>query len=206
MASKYQLRQGLAANWTSNNPTLLSGEIGYETDTGFVKIGDGTTAWTSLAYFTGSFTTPGSSTDNAVVRFSGTSGATIQNSGIIIDDSDNITGVTRLTADVLMGTVTSETSSATPTIDTDATSVHRITALATNVTSFTTNLSGTPTAFQKLIIEVTPTATRTVTWGSSFESGNSHTLPTEFTGTTTVIMGFMYNPATSKWKLVALDA
>jgi hypothetical protein len=39
-----------AANFTSKNPTLLSGQMGYETDTKFFKIGDGTTAWTSLSY------------------------------------------------------------------------------------------------------------------------------------------------------------
>lgn len=102
--------------------------------------------------------------------------------------------------------VTSETSSATPSINVDITDYHRITALAVDVTSFTTNLTGTPSAGQKLIIEVTPTATRTVTWGTAFEDGNVHTLPTEFTGTTTVLLGFMWNSATSKFKLVALDA
>jgi hypothetical protein len=45
-----QLRRDTAANWTSSNPTLASGEPGYETDTGRLKIGDGTTAWASLAY------------------------------------------------------------------------------------------------------------------------------------------------------------
>lgn len=48
-----QQRRDTAANWNSNNPTLLSGEIGYETDTGYLKIGDGSTAWTSLAYVLG---------------------------------------------------------------------------------------------------------------------------------------------------------
>ena len=46
-----QNRRGAAAAWTSANPVLASGEIGYETDTGLLKIGDGTTAWTSLAYW-----------------------------------------------------------------------------------------------------------------------------------------------------------
>ncbi len=41
---------------------------------------------------------PGSSTDKAVARFNGTTGATIQNSLVIIDDSGNITGVVALTA------------------------------------------------------------------------------------------------------------
>ena len=45
-----QQRRDTAAGWTSADPTLLNGEIGYETDTGYIKIGDGSTAWTSLAY------------------------------------------------------------------------------------------------------------------------------------------------------------
>ena len=50
MADRIQIRRDLAANWTSANPTLAQGELGYETDTDKVKIGDGTTAWTSLGY------------------------------------------------------------------------------------------------------------------------------------------------------------
>lgn len=50
MAIQIQFRNDTAANWTSSNPTLLAGEQGYETDTGKLKIGNGSTAWTSLAY------------------------------------------------------------------------------------------------------------------------------------------------------------
>ena len=39
-----------AANWTSSDPTLSVGAIGYESDTHLSKVGDGSTAWTSLAY------------------------------------------------------------------------------------------------------------------------------------------------------------
>ena len=51
MAVQIQLRNDTAANWTTENPTLAAGEVGVETDTGSVKVGDGTTAWTSLGYF-----------------------------------------------------------------------------------------------------------------------------------------------------------
>jgi len=51
MATKLQIRRDTAANWTSANPTLSSGEFGYETDTYKLKIGDGSTAWTSLDYY-----------------------------------------------------------------------------------------------------------------------------------------------------------
>lgn len=40
----------LAANWKSNNPVLKAGEIGCESDTHKVKIGDGKTSWNSLSY------------------------------------------------------------------------------------------------------------------------------------------------------------
>ena len=43
-------RSDTASNWTSNNPTLLAGEFGWETDTKKLKIGDGSTAWQSLDY------------------------------------------------------------------------------------------------------------------------------------------------------------
>lgn len=50
MARAIQLRRGTASEWTSANPTLSSGEVGVETDTSKFKIGDGSTAWTGLAY------------------------------------------------------------------------------------------------------------------------------------------------------------
>lgn len=50
ITARIQLRRDTAANWTTNNPTLRAGEVGIETDTKRRKIGDGTTAWTSLAY------------------------------------------------------------------------------------------------------------------------------------------------------------
>jgi hypothetical protein len=53
MTTRLQQRRDTAANWTSNNPTLAAGEIGLETDTAKFKIGDGSTAWTSLAYANG---------------------------------------------------------------------------------------------------------------------------------------------------------
>jgi len=50
MAVRIQFRRGTASEWTSANPTLAQGEFALETDTGYYKVGDGSTAWTSLAY------------------------------------------------------------------------------------------------------------------------------------------------------------
>jgi hypothetical protein len=46
-------RRDTAANWTSINPVLLAGEIGIESNTGYWKVGNGSTPWTGLAYITG---------------------------------------------------------------------------------------------------------------------------------------------------------
>lgn len=41
---------GTAAWFAGTNPTLDAGVIGYESDTGFMKTGDGVTPWVSLPY------------------------------------------------------------------------------------------------------------------------------------------------------------
>ena len=55
MATRMQQRRGTAAQWISLNdgtgPILASGEIGFETDTGQFKIGDGINHWADLSYF-----------------------------------------------------------------------------------------------------------------------------------------------------------
>jgi hypothetical protein len=99
--------------------------------------------------------------------------------------------------------VSTETSSATPTINTDNVDAHSITALATDITSFTTNLSGTPTNFQKLIIRIKDDGTsRSITWGSSFEAKGVD-LPTATTKSKVLTVGFIYDTVTSKWGCVA---
>lgn len=93
-------------------------------------------------------------------------------------------------------------SSATPAIDTDVTDVYGLTALAVNVTSFTTSLTGTPTDGQKLWIYIVGTAARTLAWGASFEAG-AVALPTTTVTTTRLDVGFIWNAATSKWRCMA---
>jgi hypothetical protein len=51
MAIQIQLRRGTASQWTAANTLLAQGEIGLETDTTKLKLGDGFTLWNSLAYF-----------------------------------------------------------------------------------------------------------------------------------------------------------
>lgn len=56
MANKIQLRRDTSDNWTSTNPVLAQGEAGYDLTSKKLKIGDGISTWTQLAYFNdGSF-------------------------------------------------------------------------------------------------------------------------------------------------------
>jgi hypothetical protein len=92
------------------------------------------------------------------------------------------------------------TSSATPAINTDVTDYYSITAQAVDITSFTTSLTGTPTTGQKLWISITAvTASRAITWGTSFEA-STIALPTTTVGTTRLDVGFIWTGA--KWRCV----
>jgi hypothetical protein len=51
MATRMQQRRGTASQWTSANPILNAGEMGWESDTNKFKIGDGTNHWADLDYF-----------------------------------------------------------------------------------------------------------------------------------------------------------
>ena len=44
------LKTQTAAEWAEQNPVLLKGEAGIESDTRHWKTGDGTTAWNDLPY------------------------------------------------------------------------------------------------------------------------------------------------------------
>ena len=50
VTARQQQKTDTLANWANSNPVLLVGEIGIESDTGKIKIGNGITAWNSLAY------------------------------------------------------------------------------------------------------------------------------------------------------------
>lgn len=50
LQTRFILKNDTSANWTSNNPILLKGEIGIATDLNKIKIGDGTKNWNDLAY------------------------------------------------------------------------------------------------------------------------------------------------------------
>ena len=95
------------------------------------------------------------------------------------------------------------TSSATPTINTDNYDAVKITALSTAITSMTTNLSGTPNDFDKLLITIEDDGTgRAITWGASFIDGAA-TLPTTTTANKKLYVGLVYSSTSAKWECLA---
>lgn len=114
-----------------------------------------------------------------------------------------IDGTATLTNKRVTPRVSTTTSSATPTINTDNVDMYGLTAQAVDITSFTTNLSGTPTNGQKLWIYIVGTAARAITWGASFEA-STVALPTTTVTTNRLDVGFVWNAATSKWRCVAV--
>ena len=52
MATRMQQRRGTVATWSAADPILAPGEIGFEIDTNKFKIGDGSSRWATLTYFT----------------------------------------------------------------------------------------------------------------------------------------------------------
>lgn len=161
---------------------------------GSVSIGDETAS--TIAHFDGSkrlksldTATYPSLTELALVKGVG--------SQVVGTTDTNILTNKRITARA--GTVAS---SATPTINTDNVDYYSITALAAAITSFTTNLSGTPTIGQTLWISITDNGTaRAITWGASFEA-STIALPTTTVISTRLDVAFIWNEATSKWRCV----
>jgi hypothetical protein len=145
MATVIQVKRGTASAWTSANTVLTAGEIGFESDTKKMKVGDGTTAWTSLGYTA----TDGDIT--AVVAGTGLSGGATSGSATLSIDSTvaTLTGTQTLTNKTLTtpiissisntGTLTLPTSTGTIALTSD------ITVTASSTTTLTNKTLTTPT-------------------------------------------------------------
>jgi hypothetical protein len=101
VVTQIQIRRGTASEWTSTNPTLASGEQGFETDTNKMKIGNGSTAWNSLSYAV----TGAVGTVTSITAGTGLSGGAITTSGTIAIDSTvaTLTGSQTLTNKTING-------------------------------------------------------------------------------------------------------
>jgi hypothetical protein len=126
-----------------------------------------------------------------------------------VDNTSNATeraAVATLTNKRVTERVNTVASSATPAINTDTTDLFTITALAANITSMTTNLTGTPTDGQKLMIRIKGAAAQTITWGASFISSGVATLLASTVAGKTHTVGLVWDAALQYWVCVAVDA
>jgi hypothetical protein len=94
MAIKFQLKRGTASNWSTSNPILAAGELGFETDTNKAKVGDGVTNWNSLSYFAGVSSSSNVFSSNVIIDVSTSDPAlrvTQRGSGhsLLIEDETN---------------------------------------------------------------------------------------------------------------------
>lgn len=83
VVTQIQVRRGTATQWTSANPTLASGEWGFESDTNKLKIGNGSSTWTALSYAV----TGANGTITSITAGTGLTGGTITTNGTIAIDS-----------------------------------------------------------------------------------------------------------------------
>jgi hypothetical protein len=154
-------------------------------------------------------------TGTASININGTVGATTASTGafttltattsIAINSVavPTISSTSTLTNKWLQPRVLASTAnSATPTLNTDNYDMMVITGQSVAITSFSTNLTGTPVNGQKLIISITGTGAIAITWGASFESSTA-ALPSTTVTTNRLDVGFIWNVATSKWRCVA---
>ena len=142
MATRMQQRRGTASQWTAANPVLAAGEIGFETDSGMFKMGDGTNQWSALSYFKdfGDLDTSGFILDSEKAQPGGVAtlngsgqipisqlGSLITNAPAALDTLGELASAVEMIGDVVSGAITTHNG--------DTSNVHGITdttVLATN--------------------------------------------------------------------------
>lgn len=182
---------------TNDNFDNLNAQLPADVDGAIVSVA-GTQTLTNKTLTSPTLTTP---TIIAPVM------TTINNSGTLTLPVGADTLVARATTDTLTNKrITARaptvTQSATPTINTDVTDVAHIVGLAQAITSFTTNLTGTPVEGDRLRIDITDNGTaRAITWWAKFEA-STVALPTTTVISTRLDIDFVWNTVTSKWRVI----
>lgn len=187
-------------NATITNPFALNVTSGASNFAGAVTVGGTLALGTQSLTMTGSIAATGSRvTKGWFTDIESTNVPTV--GGVALPTASSTTTFTnkRITRRV----VSVAGPGATPTTNTDNCDIAAFTALAANITSMTTSLSGTPAAGDMIQFQFTDNGTaRTITWGASFAS-TTVTLPTTTVISTLLRVGFQRNTANTGWDCVA---
>ncbi len=186
-----------------------SGYTGYTGSTGYTGPGVGSTGptgYTGRTGYTGYTGDAGAAASTGATGYTGYTGPGVGSTGYTgYTGRTGYTGYTGFTGYTGPGVVRTNTvaSAALPAINTDTTDEFTITALATNITSMSTNLTGTPVNGQKLVVRIKDDGNaRSISWGSSYAS-TTVALPTTTVAGVTMYVGFIYNSTSAVWDCVA---
>ena len=209
MADRIQIRRDTAANWTSSDPTLAQGEMGFETDTLKIKFGDGSTAWTALSYYSPTETDPIVGAINGIVKADGGGNISAASAGtdylvtVVQDTTPQLGGELDAQAHSIGFTLQTAMGDGTTTIDWRVGNKFKFQFGAANET-FTFTAPSKPCSLQIILIQDS-VGSRTATWPATVKwpSGTAPTLTTTAT-TGTDIVSFLYD-GTNYYGVGSLD-
>ena len=195
MADLIQIRRDTASNWTSANTVLAQGELGAETDTSKIKIGDGSTVWNSLGYLI-----------DAGGYITATSTNTLSNKTLAATTlSGQLTGADQTVSAINLkdyGEITNALGNTTGAKTIDLTAGNSVTATTTGATTWTFS---NPTASDELCsfsIKLVNGGSAAQTWPSSVD-WPSATAPTLTTSGTDVLVFITCDGGTTWYGFVA---
>jgi hypothetical protein len=162
MATRMQQRRGTASQWTSANPVLNAGEIGWESDTNKFKIGDGTNHWADIDYFADINSTVNPAFGSNII-FEGTTANDFETTLAIADPTADRT----ITLPDATGTVALVDGSGNLTISGNLTVSGTTTTINSTTINATTGIvfeGTTSNDFETTLTVTDPTADRTITF------------------------------------------
>jgi len=169
MAATIQVRRGTASQWSTANPTLAAGEIGFESDNFKIKIGNGSSAWNSLPYAAGgnqfdtSIVFEGATADSFETTLTATD-PTADRTITLPDVSGTVVTTGNLSAITSVGTLDNLTITGDLTVNGTTTTIN---STAVNVNNQVVFEGATANEFETTLTVVDPTADRTITFPDS---------------------------------------